>query len=93
MLDDLTLLLFHVLSYHSLWLLGNWVEEQIPSNWVLEAWIGLKQVVHCHFLDFPVPVGQPGVGPLLELMGLDVSLVLLIRLGPSIHLFITVPRC
>jgi hypothetical protein len=46
------------------------VEEQIPSNWVLEVWIGLKQVVHCHFLDFPVPVGQSGVGLLLKLMEL-----------------------
>ena len=70
MLDDLTHLLLHVLSYHFLWLLGSWVEEQIPSNWVLEAWIGLKGVVHCHFLDFPVPVGQSGAGPLLELMEL-----------------------
>ena len=71
MLDDLTLLLLHVLSYHSLWLLGSWVEEQTPSSWVLEALIGLKQVVHYHFLDFPVPVGQPGVGPLLGLMELQ----------------------
>jgi hypothetical protein len=68
MLDDLTLLLSHVLFYHLLWLVENWVEEQIPSNLALEAWIGLKQVVHCHLLDFPVAVGQSGVGPLLGLM-------------------------
>ena len=68
MLGDLTLLLLHVLFCHSPWLLGNWVEEQIPSNWVLEAWIGLKQVAHCHLLGFPVVVGQSGVGPLLGLM-------------------------
>ncbi len=71
MLDDLTLLLLHVLIYHSLWLLGSWVEEQTPSSWVLEAWIGLKQVVHYHFLDFPVPVGQSGAGLLLGLMELQ----------------------
>ena len=70
MLDDLTLLLFHAPFYHLLWLVENWVEEQIPSNLALEAWIGLKQVVHCHFLDFPVPVGQSGVGLLLKLMEL-----------------------
>jgi hypothetical protein len=34
-----------VLFYHFLWLVESWVEEQIPSNLVLEAWIGLKQVV------------------------------------------------
>jgi hypothetical protein len=67
-LDDLTLLLLHVLFYHSLWLLGSWVEEQTLSSWVLEALIGLKQVVHYHFLDFPVSVGQSRVGLLLELM-------------------------
>ncbi len=64
MLGDLTLLLLHVLFCHSPWLLGNWVEEQIPSSWVLEAWIGLRQVVHHYFLDPPVPVGQSGVGQL-----------------------------
>ena len=68
MLDDLTLPLSHVLFYHLLWLVENWVEEQIPSNLGLEAWIGLKQVAHCHLLDFPVAVGQSGVGPLLGLM-------------------------
>jgi hypothetical protein len=70
MLDDLTLLLLHVLFYHSLWLLGSWVEEQTLSSWVLEASIGLKQVFHFHFLDFPVPVGQSRVELLLELMEL-----------------------
>ena len=49
MLDDLTLLLSHVLFYHLLWLVE-------------------KQVVHRHLLDFPVAVGQSGVGPLLGLM-------------------------
>ncbi len=68
MLGDLTLLLLHVLFGHSLWLLGSWV--QTLSNWVLEALIGLKQVVHYHSLDFPVPVGQSGVGLLLGLMEL-----------------------
>jgi hypothetical protein len=70
MLDDLTLLLLHVLFFHSLWLLGSWVEEQILSSWVLEAWIGLREVVQYHFLDFLDPVGQSGVGLLLELMEL-----------------------
>jgi len=66
MLDDLTLLLLHVLFYHSLWLLGSWVEEQIPSNWVLKVWTGLKQVVHCHFLDFPVLLVSLGLGCFLD---------------------------
>ena len=46
------------------------VEEQTLSSWALEVSIGLKQVVHYHFLDFPVPVGQSGVGLLLGLMEL-----------------------
>ena len=35
MLDDLTLPLSHVLFYHLLWLVENWVEEQIPSTLAL----------------------------------------------------------
>jgi hypothetical protein len=46
------------------------VEDQTLSIWVLEVSIGLKQVVHFHFLDFIVPVVQSGVGLLLELMEL-----------------------
>jgi len=63
MLDDLTLLLSHVLFYHLLWLVENWVEEQIPSNLALEAWIGLKQVVHCHLgWTSPWTDGATGLG-------------------------------
>jgi len=71
MLGDLTLLLPHVLFCHSLWLLGRWVEEQTLSNWVLEVLIGLKQVIHYHSLDFPVPVGHSGAALLLGLMELQ----------------------
>ena len=88
MLDDLTLLLSHVLFFHLLWLVESWVEEQIPSNLVLEAWIGLKQVVHCHLLDFFVAVGQFGVGPPLGLMEPQcwVGTDLAEPLQPSVHL-------
>jgi hypothetical protein len=60
-----------VLFCHSLWLLGSWVEEQILSSWVLEAWIGLRGVDHYHFLDFLVPVGQSGVGLFIGLIELQ----------------------
>jgi hypothetical protein len=52
-------------------ILSGFLEEKTLSNWVLEVLIGLKQIVHYHSLDFPVPVGQSGVALLLGLMELQ----------------------